>query len=240
MHVYQREREVCESLKTYVINLARRPDRLESVTERFQRVGLALTPFVAVDAEGLPPTSENDIVTRGIRAWWRSHETLLKLIADGDEEVAVILEDDVVPSVSVDWRLLAERIGPSMLSTQLDFLQLGFVSWQFGVTRPGALEKFRRVLYRGTTSTVLLDVNRTVVMSSALSGTHAYAVTRRFARQVSGINDPCWTGADGLYMRMSSMSGTDGLFPTMGRLRKSIAEQDSRDKRSSKLDSDVS
>jgi GR25 family glycosyltransferase involved in LPS biosynthesis len=231
---------VCKSLKSYVINLTRRPDRLKSVTERFHRVGLALTPFVAVDAEDLPPTSESDLVTRGIRACWRSHEKLLELIADGDDEVALILEDDVVPSLSVEWTLLAERIGPAMLMRQIDFLQLGFVSWQFGMTRPGALEKFRRTLYRESTSTVLLDVNRSVVLGSALSGTHAYAVSREFARRVSGINDPCWTGADGLYMRISSMSGTDGLFPTMARLKKSIAEQDSRDKRSSTLDSDVS
>lgn len=224
----------------FVINLRRRPDRLARFKQRFARVGLTIAPFVAVDADDLPDPSETDLVPKGILACWRSHATLLAEIAEGANQLALVLEDDAVPDTSVDWPLLLQRLPDAMESADLGFLQLGFVSWQFGLTRPGTLERIRRLLYASETATIDLDRARRVILGSALSGTHAYVVSREFAKRIEGVNDPCWTGADGLFMRLSSMSGADGRFPRMARLMRSLVEQESRTRRSRLLDSDVS
>jgi len=227
-------------MKSYVINLARRPDRLSAVTKRFDEVSVDLTPFVAVDARDFPPPGEMDLVPSGIFACWQSHNMLLSEIADGPDETVLIFEDDAVPNFTVDWPLLVERLPSSMEAHRLGFLQLGFVSWQYRFTRPGALERLRSLLYSRSRRTIELDKSRVVIYGSALSGTHSYAVTREFARRIPAINTPCWTGADGLYMRLSSMSGADGIFPGMARLTRSLVEQESRTQRSTTLDSDVS
>lgn len=227
-------------MDAYVINLDRRPDRLERVSARFGLHGVDPKAFVATDARTLADPGEFDLVPNGILACWKSHERLLESIADGSEDFALVLEDDAVPDSNVRWLELLERTPEVMSRHQLGFLQLGFVSWQFGLTRPGILEGLKNLLYRGQISIGQFDAKRKFVVGSALSGTHAYVVSRTFARKVRGINDPCWTGADGLFMRMSSMSGTDGMFPGMARLKSSIVEQESRTEKSSKLESDVS
>jgi len=205
----------------------------------FAKVQVPIIAFSGVDAQALNFVPEQSLVTRGILANWKSHEKLLQQIAEGSDEVVLILEDDAVPNGDVNWRLLLDR-APKVMDTQgIGYLQLGFVSWQFRFTRPGITELTRSRLYSSKTSSIELDKSRKIVFGSALSGAHAYIVTREFARKIANVNNPCWTSSDGLYMRMSSMSGTDNIFPIMSRLKKSIVEQESRTKRLSVLDSDV-
>ena len=226
-------------MRAYVINLDRRPDRLQRVSDRFASVGVTLTKHTAFDREVLDPATGEDLVVGGLLANWKSHAQLLRVVADSPESHALILEDDAVPSTNVDWPLLLLRTGPAMESAGVDFLQLGFVSWQYGWTRPGLLERFRLLLYRGSVTALALDTTRSIVRGSVLSGAHAYVVSRSFARRSEGLNNPCWTGSDGLWMRMASMSGWDNRFPGMARLRSSIVEQESRTNRASDLDTDV-
>lgn len=227
-------------MQVHVINLKRRPDRINRVTERFENIGVSIAPHLAFDVNSCPPESNLQLVPNGLLANWRSHESLLAQIADSEDLYSLILEDDAVPETKVDWNLLLENTPSAMSGAGLDFLQLGFVSWQFGMTRPGAMERMRLLLYPRTTSIIQLDTKRKVVRASVLSGAHAYVVSRRFARQIEAINSPCWTGSDGLYMRLASMSGADEIFPHMARLKRSIVEQESRISRSSSLDSNVS
>lgn len=227
-------------MKPYVINLERRTDRLQGVTSRFLSAGVSLRRFDAVDAVSLSNVDVEGLVPAGILACWLSHEALLEEVANGSEEVVVVLEDDAVPSPDVDWRLLLDRLPDAMANHELGFLQLGFVSWQFGLTRPGLLEKARSFLYPRSRAVLDLDYPRPAWLGSVLSGTHAYAVTSEFARKIRNVNSPCWTGADGLFMRLSSMSGADGRFPIMARLKASIVEQETRQGKAARLDSDVS
>ena len=228
-----------DPVRVYVINLKRRPDRLERVTERFAAVGVGLTIHQAFDREELAAASPDDLIVGGLLANWKSHQELLDRIADSRESHALIVEDDAVPSGNVDWPRLIHALPQAMAANDFGFLQVGFVSWQYGWTRPGILERARLALYRSSLTSLQLDTKRPVVVGSVLSGAHAYVVSCDFARRMSRANDPCWTGSDGLWMRMASMSGWAGRFPVMARLRRSIVEQESRSGREASLDTDV-
>lgn len=50
-------------MDSYVINLRRRPDRLERVTRRFDDVGVSLKVFEAIDAMTLANEGDPGLVT---------------------------------------------------------------------------------------------------------------------------------------------------------------------------------
>ena len=94
-------------MKIYLINLARRPDRLAAMQAEAARLGLALTRIDAVDAktEALPqarfeqagPLGE---IPAGDKACFLSHEKAWQALVASGEDHAVILEDDVILSPS--------------------------------------------------------------------------------------------------------------------------------------------
>ena len=75
-----------------LINLDRRPDRLEEFDEQAQRVGLAYERYSAFDAEGV--VDNRGRAMRGIEACTKSHYNILdKALNDGVERL-FIFEDD--------------------------------------------------------------------------------------------------------------------------------------------------
>ena len=89
-------------MRIYLINLGRRPDRLGAMTAQGQALGLGLERVEAVDAATAPgldrwfedsgPLGE---IPRGDKACLLSHRAAWQLFADGPDQHAVFLEDDV-------------------------------------------------------------------------------------------------------------------------------------------------
>ncbi len=96
-----------KNMRIFVINLARRPDRMEAMAAQLGRLGLAFERFDAVDAKTCDPVALNaPFATRGAmaeltpgdKACTTSHMVLWRQIAAGSDSHAVILEDDVLLS----------------------------------------------------------------------------------------------------------------------------------------------
>lgn len=94
-------------MRIFVINLARRPDRMDAMTGQLGRLGLAFERFDAVDAKTAHPVelsapfaAEGAMaeLTAGDKACTMSHMMLWRRIASGGDSHAVILEDDILLS----------------------------------------------------------------------------------------------------------------------------------------------
>jgi glycosyl transferase, family 25 len=91
----------------YCINLARRPDRWAHMIKQATAIGIDLIRVEGIDARDLPPEmlpspdlgpQMNSTMLPGDMGCSLTHLKLWKTIADGDDPVAIILEDDCVVS----------------------------------------------------------------------------------------------------------------------------------------------
>ncbi len=78
-------------MKTYVINLARRPDRIEQLTIP-KEIADSYEIFVATD--GSEFDFEKSRRMRGHLGCWDSHRRLMETIKDQGNDVTLVLEDD--------------------------------------------------------------------------------------------------------------------------------------------------
>jgi glycosyl transferase, family 25 len=94
-------------MRIFVINLARRADRMAAMAAQLDRLGLSFERFDAIDAKtvdpaelGAPFAAHGAMadLTPGDKACTTSHMHLWRRIADGPDNHAVILEDDVLLS----------------------------------------------------------------------------------------------------------------------------------------------
>jgi glycosyl transferase, family 25 len=94
-------------MRIFVINLARRPDRMAAMAAQLERLDLAYERFDAVDARTADPVELSAPfavqgamadLTPGDKACTTSHMHLWRRIASGPENHAVILEDDILLS----------------------------------------------------------------------------------------------------------------------------------------------
>ncbi len=107
--------------RSYLINLKRRPDRLETALKQFEAVGITPTIFEAVDGHKLPLV-QGDTAGKGAMGCLLSHLACLQqAILEGLDTVA-IYEDDVVFCPDFQHRLqhLLTIIPP-----QTDMIYLG-------------------------------------------------------------------------------------------------------------------
>jgi glycosyl transferase family 25 len=96
-------------MRTYLINLGRRPDRLAAMTRQTVPLGLSLERIEAVDAQSEEPGKVNHWFTetgplgeipQGDKACLVSHRLAWEMFLAGGESHAVFLEDDVRLSAS--------------------------------------------------------------------------------------------------------------------------------------------
>lgn len=78
-------------LPVYVINLDRRPDRLESISENLQKVGIEWERVQAIDGMNLEGTEWLD---QASLACSQSHQKAMQMLLDSPHPAALILEDD--------------------------------------------------------------------------------------------------------------------------------------------------
>ena len=90
-------RPLMPHLPVYVINLDRRPDRLETISGDLGRLGLTFERVPAVDARQLPPedrADRNPLFRAGSKACMMSHGEALRRFLATESGAAMILEDD--------------------------------------------------------------------------------------------------------------------------------------------------
>jgi glycosyl transferase, family 25 len=94
-------------MRSFLINLARRPDRLAAMNQASARLGLNLTRIEALDAGTAGPLDDRfddagplGEIPRGDKACLLSHRAAWEVFVAGDESYAAVLEDDVILSPS--------------------------------------------------------------------------------------------------------------------------------------------
>ena len=225
-------------MKIFVINLARRPDRLENVNARLGRLGLAATTVLAIDAEDLGALPEGTLVSPSNHACWASHLVAHQDFLSSGESHALILEDDAVLDASLDWIALVSELPREMQRHSLDYLQVGHLptTYRFKTVR----KLVHRMLGEGNSEFNLMLGTRKFIALDGVSraGTHGYVVTREMAQILGFYNQPSWSSPDGFLERLAS-SRRNAHVLRMACLERSLVGQESRTSYRSYIDSDV-
>lgn len=80
----------------FLINLDRRPERLQHATEQFAKIGLTgVQRISAVDAKQLGLTSDIKGILPGMIGCYQSHRNILKKCLDENIDSYIVFEDDV-------------------------------------------------------------------------------------------------------------------------------------------------
>jgi GR25 family glycosyltransferase involved in LPS biosynthesis len=87
-------------MNAYVINLANRPDRWQSVMHQREDLGLSIVRVEAFSTDELNLTSER-YVAPGVAATWKSHQLAMKTFLETGDDYGLILEDDF--QLSKSW-----------------------------------------------------------------------------------------------------------------------------------------
>jgi GR25 family glycosyltransferase involved in LPS biosynthesis len=219
-----------------VINLARRPDRLATISAELQKAGLSFEVQEAVD--GQFEQHESEFLSKGAVGCWKSHVNSMRRLVETGASFGLILEDDAVFSPEVNETFLKEMTG-LMERHQLDVLQIGFIDWLYSISwdslRPGILEFLIDLLKRRG---VKDSSGFRFVPGEFRDSAHAYIVSARFAAAVSETfpGPPLipWDDYLGLLAKGQMHRGI-----RIARLVKSFASQDSYQVKGMKTDSDI-
>ncbi|KAJ1917290.1 hypothetical protein IWQ60_007830 [Tieghemiomyces parasiticus] len=159
------ERSIATLGHVYVINLAKRTDRRDTMTNLFRLLDIPvefLTAATPATIEFVPPSAEKVKMSGGQLACWRSHMNALQDIVRNDYPWASIFEDDV--SVETD---LVDRVAASLphIPADWDMFYLGHCS----------TGKYFGPLVNGTEDVRILN---------GAWCTHGYMVNQRGARKL--------------------------------------------------------
>jgi len=164
----------------YLINLARRPDRLAAMEIQANTLGLALTRLDAVDARTAPPSSVDrwfqaggplGEIPRGDKCCSLSHRGAWERLMASGADFAAVLEDDVVLQKGAAFAL-----GNSdWIPKGVDLIKLE----HYGPPGQSVLLSDFRDLGRGF---------RLARMHSRHTGAAAYILSRRAAEQLLAIS----------------------------------------------------
>jgi glycosyl transferase family 25 len=164
-----------DQVPIYLINLDRRPDRLDYMAGQLARLGLAFTRFAAIDAK---TTSDAEIATRidpraaiirmprGSQCGALSHIAVWEMIARGDAEGGIVFEDDM--ELSSDFAAICRDL--SWLPSGIELVQLE----RKGSTRPKLM---------GPVCGATSDGREIRLLHSRAGGAGAYLITRKAAQR---------------------------------------------------------
>jgi len=162
-----------------VINLLRRPDRLERITTDFRKAGLTFETQIAVDGQAANLRSE--FLSTGEIGCFKSHINAMRRQVEIGARYSLIIEDDAKLSPVVDQSYLLKIID-LMERNKLDMLQIGFTDWLYLPSlRAGVLEFLIALLKsRGTMDSSGIRF----VLGEFRAGTFAYIANKRIAEAI--------------------------------------------------------
>lgn len=216
----------------FVINLDRRRDRLETISAHLDSMGVDFVRWPAVDgADGRNPAVADDLIAPGHAAAVVSHRQVWAAIADGPDEVALILEDDAVLDGEYAWSAVLPELAHGMVNADVGLLQLGFLSfgWRARLAY-GASDlltaRARRLNRPGRTEGGLMRLTPSVdaIAGDFRMGTHCYLVQRRAARLLERLNRPAFRHCDVMLADVARLDPSR-IGWRVARVRRSMAGQ---------------
>lgn len=183
------------------------------------------------------------LARREIGSCWKSHARAFDALIESGDDHALILEDDAVLQPNFDWGTFLAALPGQMETANVDYLQLGFITWQYKRRLvPRWLDRALQVRRNESWSFTLGEVSFPAIIGSSRAGAHAYVISRRLATVVREFNDPPWLGPDGFFDYLSSAQRVLGHW-RLARLATSLVEQETRSPTGTRgapeLDSDV-
>ena len=168
-------------MRTFLVNLERRPDRLAAMAAQLSRLGLPFERFGAVDAKSVDPavlrgpfaaSGPLGQLSPGDMACTYSHIHIWRMIAEGPDEYVTVLEDDVVLSDSA----------PEFLRDS-DWIPKGV-----NLVKPERYGDKNQLIVIGKPR---LEVKGRILapLLSRHTGTGGYILSRETARQLASIKD---------------------------------------------------
>jgi GR25 family glycosyltransferase involved in LPS biosynthesis len=221
-------------VEIYVINLARREDRLKKISECLSRAHLAFNRIEAVDGRIGVSSRSTAFASKGNQACWESHQLAFRRFIESKSRYALILEDDADVS-HLSEKKLAD-LCTVMEAHDIGVLQIGFVSkiYRFPRMMPFILKVAsyleKRVVHAQGVGSVVFGEFR--------AGTHSYLVNIPAAEDLIGANIPAVLAADGFLGSLALANGTSATIK-IARLTKSLVEQTSRSAKSTHIDTDI-
>jgi glycosyl transferase, family 25 len=192
-------------MRTFLVNLERRPDRLAAMAAQLDRLGIAFERFNAVDAKSADPAELSvpfavsgplGTLSPGDKACTYSHIHLWRRIAQGGDSHAVILEDDI---------LLADS-APRFLLTS------GWIPGEAGLVK---LER-----YGDKNQLIVIGRPRLEVMGRTLApllsrhtGSGGYIISREKAAMLASMTDRLTLPIDHLLFNPNNSPMFDKLRP---------------------------
>lgn len=195
----------------FLINLDRRPDRWLEFKKNSTRLEFLVERFPAVDGQDL---SLPELRTPpAISACWMSHQDVAKKFLMSDAKYCLVLEDDV--ELTTRAIKVLNQIW-NMDFKDIDLLQIGFcinnnqLSNRIYYRRQLRISKILKqlnLLERPFTQRILenvygykirfLEKNQLLVAENSFElGTHAYLISRKFAKTMINFNRPVFLPAD--------------------------------------------
>lgn len=171
-----------KNIKTFVINLDKRPDRWNKFTEHKEVNFLSYERFSAVDGSRLKPTEQlqqifenNDYnMRKGMVGCAMSHIKLyLQLLEDKDTDTYCILEDDLdfVPDFEEKFKFCVKELD----KTDWDMLYLGHHLWQ---------QYIDDEVYSKTLWPKIEQFNRSESLKRSMGGTGGYLINKKGAEKL--------------------------------------------------------
>jgi len=219
-----------------VINLARRPDRRQSVTADFKGLGIPLLFVEAVDGLGMieapiPGLSNTE------KACWQSHLIAMRNLLNSENDYTLVLEDDAYPAEEFSQTALGVLVELAR-NQNLDVLQLGFIEHLYHWYKPQGLTDLLMALKQ---KRLAKDPETGIrfVRNEFRAGAHAYLISKRGAKILAScVETPPMLPFDGFLEVLSKQGGrASGL--QMARLSSSMIQQRSRLAAKTEVDSDV-
>ena len=199
------------TLKIYLINLARSPDRLGYMERQLKRMGLAFERVEAVDGKDLTPDRIRELaVPQRVEEWPNlltpsgigcslSHvKAYRKFIEDGGK-AAIFMEDDI--ELLGSFGAVAEAVADGLPAKACALLY--FHGDKKAFVRENAIDLGdERRLYQALTPWGAYT-------------TGAYVLSRESARSIAEFNSPVYTTADswGVYCRDGILEGLWAVLP---------------------------
>lgn len=192
-------------MRTFLVNLERRPDRLAAMTAQLSRLGLPFERFDAVDAKSVDPAVLSGPFARsgplgnlspGDMACTYSHIHIWRMIAEGPDEYVTVLEDDVVLSDNA----------PEFL-TDSDWIPKGI-----GLVKPERYGDRNQLIVIGKPRYTVKG--RTLApLLSRHTGTGGYIISRALATRLANMKEKITLPVDHLMFNPNNSPAFDWIRP---------------------------
>jgi len=192
-------------MRTFLVNLERRPDRLAAMKAQLDRLGIPFERFNAVDAKTADPAALRapfagsgplGMLSPGDMGCTMSHIHIWRMIAEGPDEWVTVLEDDIQLSDSA----------PEFLTDS------GWIPKGIGLVKPERYGDENQLIVIGKPR-IPVKGRMLAPLLSRHTGTGGYIISRETAAQLADIKEKLTLPVDHLMFNPNNSPIFDWLKP---------------------------